>query len=608
NTTSGTSNTSVGFNALFTNNTGSTNAAFGNSALYSNTTGFSNVAIGNLSLYSNTIRPNLVAVGDSALYKNGIGVTQFYEAVANTGIGSKALANNTVGYQNTGLGAGALFKNDVGYHNTGLGSGALFNNSSGTLNTAVGSRSLLANTSGVENTAMGYSVMQLNGSGNRNVAIGKEASYSNVSGNNNVSLGYEAGRTATGSGNVFLGYKAGRNETGDNKLYIANSEADPTQALIYGDFFNKSVTMNGVLEVDHTQTTQDAISGIKMYPPGFCLSSAGVYGQNNVDDGCGTGVRGQGGQYGILGECYGTGSAEYAALFGQANGTNTGVNFGMRSKANNASANYGGYGEAISIGAGVNLNFGFKGIASGAISQNLGMVGVAQGNVGSKYGGSFSAMGTGDNYGLIASASGGTNNYAAWFNTGSVWIANNMGVGQAPNIYQLAIKHSSYGLQIQNSAAGSSYWELWQSGAANGVLNFYNSIGNMANINYTTGVYSSTSDRRLKENIQPIGSVLSNVMKLEAKSYSYIADTEHKLCIGFIAQDVEPIFPQLVTPPSTTGGREINYTMNYAGFGVLAIEAIQEQQKIIDAQEVRIAKLEEAVAELLTRAQVSGKE
>ena len=41
--------------------------------------------------------------------------------------------------------------------------------------------------------------------------------------------------------------------------------------------------------------------------------------------------------------------------------------------------------------------------------------------------------------------------------------------------------------------------------------------------------------------------------------------------------------------------------MNYAGFGVLAIKAIQEQQAIIDAQEVRIANLEALVEALIAK-------
>jgi Chaperone of endosialidase len=121
-------------------------------------------------------------------------------------------------------------------------------------------------------------------------------------------------------------------------------------------------------------------------------------------------------------------------------------------------------------------------------------------------------------------------------------------------------------------------------------------------------VYSATSDRRLKENIQPMNSVLTDVMKLQADNYTYKSDPEHKPCFGFIAQEVEPLFPQLVTLPTNDGKGETPYMMNYSGFGILAIKAIQEQQAIIDAQkavndaqEERIAKLEAIVALLMEK-------
>ena len=123
----------------------------------------------------------------------------------------------------------------------------------------------------------------------------------------------------------------------------------------------------------------------------------------------------------------------------------------------------------------------------------------------------------------------------------------------------------------------------------------------VGSFNYSSGAYSATSDRRLKETIQPMKPVLADVMKLQADEYTYIADPEQKPCLGFIAQEVEPLFPQLITPPINDGKGKTPYMMNYSGFGVLAIKAIQEQQTIIDAQEVRIAKLESLVQELIAK-------
>jgi len=47
---------------------------------------------------------------------------------------------------------------------------------------------------------------------------------------------------------------------------------------------------------------------------------------------------------------------------------------------------------------------------------------------------------------------------------------------------------------------------------------------------------------------------------------------------GFVAQDVMKIFPNLVYHNVNKERKVDVYTMNYSGFGVIAIKAIQEQQ------------------------------
>lgn len=46
------------------------------------------------------------------------------------------------------------------------------------------------------------------------------------------------------SGNVLIGCEAGALDTTDNKLYIENSMANSSYALIYGEFDNKILTFN----------------------------------------------------------------------------------------------------------------------------------------------------------------------------------------------------------------------------------------------------------------------------------------------------------------------------------------------------------------------------
>ena len=101
-----------------------------------------------------------------------------------------------------------------------------------------------------------------------------------------------------------------------------------------------------------------------------------------------------------------------------------------------------------------------------------------------------------------------------------------------------------------------------------------------------TGAYNVYSDRRLKTGIENMKSVLNEVMQLEPVAYEMkYHNANHKKNIGFIAQDVKRLFPQLVTitTDSSRGypGIPDLHVINYNGFTVLTIKAIQEQQLVI---------------------------
>ena len=84
----------------------------------------------------------------------------------------------------------------------------------------------------------------------------------------------------------------------------------------------------------------------------------------------------------------------------------------------------------------------------------------------------------------------------------------------------------------------------------------------------------------LKKSITEIESILEKVKSLKAYHYLYKSqDDSGPKTLGFMAQDVLPLFPELV------GQAEDGYfALNYSGFGVVAIKAIQEQQEIIETQ------------------------
>ncbi|MFN4081360.1 MAG: tail fiber domain-containing protein [Saprospiraceae bacterium] len=118
-----------------------------------------------------------------------------------------------------------------------------------------------------------------------------------------------------------------------------------------------------------------------------------------------------------------------------------------------------------------------------------------------------------------------------------------------------------------------------------GSLNLYNSVlgpGVPAGSFAVNGIYTP-SDRRLKKEIQAIGaSTLDRVMQLKPVQYVYTADPAAPT-FGFIAQEVQSLFPELVGQTRSREGGETYLSLNYAGFAPLTVKAIQEQQRQIEA-------------------------
>lgn len=173
------------------------------------------------------------------------------ESSVSTAVGYNAFKLNDFGISNAAFGAFSLENNESGHYNTAIGTLALQANK-GSRNTGLGNESLLKNTTGNNNVGIGYNAGLGNQEGNNNVFIGDSAGGESTTHNksNNVMVGFEAGYNNKNDGNVFLGYQAGKNEMGSNKLYIDNSAATAENALIYGEFDNDLLLINGTLNIN----------------------------------------------------------------------------------------------------------------------------------------------------------------------------------------------------------------------------------------------------------------------------------------------------------------------------------------------------------------------
>ncbi|MEM6699741.1 MAG: hypothetical protein AAF599_15165, partial [Bacteroidota bacterium] len=168
----------------------------------------------------------------------------------NVGIGTKVLQNNTKGGSSVGIGFRALEENTEGFANIGIGYYALHSNTTGESNVGIGYYSLGDNTSGRDNTGVGYFSLGNNTTGAKNTAFGYFSLGSNETGNHNTSLGHLAGSDAIGSYNIYIGNEAGRYDTSSYKLYIEPTDADSTQALIFGEFDKDRLRINGKVNIN----------------------------------------------------------------------------------------------------------------------------------------------------------------------------------------------------------------------------------------------------------------------------------------------------------------------------------------------------------------------
>lgn len=116
-------------------------------------------------------------------------------------------------------------------------------------------------------------------------------------------------------------------------------------------------------------------------------------------------------------------------------------------------------------------------------------------------------------------------------------------------------------------------------------------------ISATTGAYIQSSDVRLKDNINPLHSILDKALQLRPTTYYYKTDDKKTQTIGLIAQEVQNIFPEVVHYSKA----DDLYGIDYSAFGVIAIKALQEQQIKIDEQQQQIDELKALVKTLINK-------
>lgn len=135
------------------------------------------------------------------------------------------------------------------------------------------------------------------------------------------------------------------------------------------------------------------------------------------------------------------------------------------------------------------------------------------------------------------------------------------------------------------------------------------------------GMWTATSDERLKTNVKEFSDGLEQILEFKPVKFHYngkggVHDTENEY-VGLIAQEVQEIAPYMVKPykyqevtesRNSDGGIKYNYSpeqewlsINPSALVYMLVNAVQEQQEIIDEKDERITDLESRLIDLENR-------
>ncbi|TAL63380.1 MAG: tail fiber domain-containing protein [Bacteroidetes bacterium] len=482
-------------------------------------------------------------------------------------IGHNSGKNITTGLYNSFLGYMSGFKNNSGSANTFFGDSTGLNNTTGSWNVFLGKDAGYSNETSVSNVYIGdeagkmaihtptstasYNVAigTLAGyynNGKFNVFLGQEAGYFNTKGKQNVFIGMGAGyNNDTASYNIAVGTDAGYNNMGIAGVFIGNfaghSNLDGSYNVLIGNNAGTSTTTGEKNVILGGDAGYDNITGNYNTFIGNLSGSSNTTGSWNTFLGNSSGESATGNYNSIVGNSAGkVVSADYNTIMGFQSGysTSTGSGnafFGHQSGHENISGTDNTY---------IGPNAGY---ANTAGSYNV-MIGHEAGYY--EYG---------SNKLVIANG---------WSNTPS---SSSLVYG---DFSSNQIRFNSYvGI---NSSPSLSY-NLYISGSVN-----------------ATGGYYAVSDIRLKQNIKSMKSdgVIDKVKNLDVIKFNYKAEVVKgdtlgtTKYIGVIAQEIEKSFPELVKTD------EKGYkAVNYDGLTAVLLQAMKDQQKLIENQKGELTSL-----------------
>jgi hypothetical protein len=122
------------------------------------------------------------------------------------------------------------------------------------------------------------------------------------------------------------------------------------------------------------------------------------------------------------------------------------------------------------------------------------------------------------------------------------------------------------------------------------VIAFERSSSSVGSISVTTSgtTYNTTSDLRLKENIEPLVAT-DKLMAMNPVSYNWKAEPDGPRSMGFIAQEMQQVMPEAV---AVGDDEDAMMSMDYGRITPVLVAALQDAHRKIEELESRIAAME----------------
>jgi len=169
---------------------------------------------------------------------------------------------------------------------------------------------------------------------------------------------------------------------------------------------------------------------------------------------------------------------------------------------------------------------------------------------------------------LIGKTSGGSTNTGCEFG----------GSGTGGLAFNLTSTNECFTYNNNNSSGATYLIDFRQNNASKGQIQ----------VSSTSTTYATSSDYRLKENIQPLENGLQRLNELNPVQFDWKEDGTSSE--GFIAHEVQEIFPDAVSHEKD--GEQMQ-SMDYGRITPLLVKAIQEQQAQIETLKQEIQELKE---------------